>query len=49
MFHSPPTRYKEQLKKRLEPAVIDKLSQEMQDGPLHDLLRVALHLGVRAS
>ena len=39
----------ELFKKKPEAAAADKVYRELQDGPLRDLLRLVLHMGVRAS
>ena len=44
-----PASTSEQLRKRPELAAVDKSLRDIQDGPLRDLLRVALHLGVRSA
>ena len=44
-----PAHVLELFKKKPEAAAADKVYREMQDGPLRDLLRLVLHLGVRAS
>ena len=44
-----PAHVLELFKKKPEAAAADKVYREMQDGPLRDLLRLVLHMGVRAS
>ena len=44
-----PAHVLELFKKKPEAAAADKVYREIQDGPLRDLLRCVLHMGVRAS
>ena len=44
-----PAHVLELFKKKPEAATADKVYRELQDGPVRDLLRLVLHLGVRAS
>ena len=44
-----PAHVLELFKKKPEAAAADKVYRELQDGPLRDLLRLVLHMGVRAS
>jgi hypothetical protein len=44
-----PAHVLELFKKKPEAAAADKVYREIQDGPLRDLLRPVLHMGVRAS
>ena len=44
-----PAHVLELFKNKPEAAAADKVYREIQDGPLRDLLRLVLHLGVRAS
>ena len=44
-----PAHVLELFKKKPEAATADKVYRELQDGPLRDLLRLVLHLGVRTS
>ena len=44
-----PAHVLELFKKKPEAAAADKVYREMQDGPLRDLLKLVLHMGVRAT